>query len=227
MSKFKVREILYIEDVTHLASAATKFLVSNSTTNDVEYRTESEVLSDIGALSTYNHADNYAFKTIRVAGQSNVVADSNTDTLTLVAGTNMTITTNASGDTITFAASGGGNPIKQSWILDISRDEYTYIAVGNDKYTFRVPIDCTLVAIKFWLTRPPTGADVSLDIMLNGTVSLLNTNAIINNGDFYNMTPVDLATNSLVENDLLRFDIDQVGSSAPGTGLKCAILYTV
>ena len=49
-----------------------------------------------------------AFKTISVAGQSDVVADSATDTLTLVAGSNMTLTTNASGDSITFASSGGG-----------------------------------------------------------------------------------------------------------------------
>jgi hypothetical protein len=49
-----------------------------------------------------------AFKTIAVSGQSDVVADSATDTLTLVAGSNMTITTNAGGDSVTFASSGGG-----------------------------------------------------------------------------------------------------------------------
>ena len=49
-----------------------------------------------------------AFKTISVSGQSDVVADDSADTLTLVAGSNMTITTNAGGDTITFASSGGG-----------------------------------------------------------------------------------------------------------------------
>ena len=43
-----------------------------------------------------------SFKTIAVSGQSNVVADSSTDTLTYVAGSNMTITTDASTDTITF-----------------------------------------------------------------------------------------------------------------------------
>ena len=48
------------------------------------------------------------FSTIAVAGQTNVVADSTTDTLTFVAGSNMTITTDASTDTITFASSGGG-----------------------------------------------------------------------------------------------------------------------
>jgi len=49
-----------------------------------------------------------AFKTIAVSGQNNVVADSATDTLTFVAGSNMTITTNDSNDTITFASSGSG-----------------------------------------------------------------------------------------------------------------------
>ena len=49
-----------------------------------------------------------AFKTIAVSGQSDIVADSATDTLTLVAGSNMTLTTSASGDTVTFASSGSG-----------------------------------------------------------------------------------------------------------------------
>jgi hypothetical protein len=49
-----------------------------------------------------------AFKTISVSGQSDVVADGATDTLTLVAGSNMTLTTNATSDTITFASSGSG-----------------------------------------------------------------------------------------------------------------------
>lgn len=48
-----------------------------------------------------------AFSNIAVSGQNNVVADSTTDTLTLVAGSNMTITTNAASDTITFASTGG------------------------------------------------------------------------------------------------------------------------
>lgn len=49
-----------------------------------------------------------SFTTIAVSGQSDVVADSPTDTLTLVAGSNITLTTNAGTDTITIAASGGG-----------------------------------------------------------------------------------------------------------------------
>ena len=43
-----------------------------------------------------------SFSTVIVAGQSSVIADSTADTLTLVAGSNVTITTNAGTDTITI-----------------------------------------------------------------------------------------------------------------------------
>ncbi len=49
-----------------------------------------------------------AFGTIVVSGQSDVVADTSSDTLTLVQGTGITITTNAGTDTVTIAASGSG-----------------------------------------------------------------------------------------------------------------------
>jgi hypothetical protein len=55
------------------------------------------------------------FSTIAVAGQSNVVADSTSDTLTLVAGSNVTLTTNATTDTVTIAATSSG-------ITDIIQD---------------------------------------------------------------------------------------------------------
>ena len=59
--------------------------------------------SDItGTNSNTNTGDQLVFKTIAVSGQSNVVADTTTDTLTLAASGGMTITT--SGDTITLSS---------------------------------------------------------------------------------------------------------------------------
>tara|TARA_R100001163_G_C5068450_1_gene208756 strand:- start:3393 stop:10982 length:7590 start_codon:yes stop_codon:yes gene_type:complete len=44
------------------------------------------------------------FKTIAVSGQDNIVADSNSDTLTVAAGSNVTLTTTAGSDTLTIAS---------------------------------------------------------------------------------------------------------------------------
>lgn len=57
-----------------------------------------------GTSSGTNTGDQNIFQTIAVSGQSNVVADSTADTLTLVAGANITITTNATTDAVTIAA---------------------------------------------------------------------------------------------------------------------------
>lgn len=59
-----------------------------------------------GTSSGTNTGDQNLFSTIAVAGQSSVVADAASDTLTLAAGANITLTTDAATDTITIAASG-------------------------------------------------------------------------------------------------------------------------
>lgn len=81
---------------------------------------------------------NNTFSTIAVAGQSNVVADALSDTLTLVAGSNITITTNAGTDTITISADGVGGAAgifstiavagQSSVVADSSTDTLTLVA---------------------------------------------------------------------------------------------------
>jgi hypothetical protein len=67
-----------------------------------------------GTSSGTNTGDQNIFQTIAVSGQSNVVADSTADTLTLVAGTNIALTTNATADSITIATSGLGTAATQN-----------------------------------------------------------------------------------------------------------------
>jgi hypothetical protein len=61
-----------------------------------------------GTSSGTNTGDQNLFGTIVVAGQSDVVADATGDTLTLVAGTNISITTNAGSDSITINNTASG-----------------------------------------------------------------------------------------------------------------------
>jgi hypothetical protein len=60
----------------------------------------------IPAIDNSSAASN-SFKNLAVSGQNTVVADSSSDTLTLVAGGGMTITTDSTSDSITFEAAGG------------------------------------------------------------------------------------------------------------------------
>ena len=76
-------------------------------TEELRTNFSSSIASRVGSAGG-GETNEYSFKTISVAGQSDVVADTTTDTLTLAAGSNMTITTTAGSDTITFASSGGG-----------------------------------------------------------------------------------------------------------------------
>lgn len=106
-----------VTDVSVVTANGFAGTVANSTTTPAITlsTTITGILKGDGtAISAASSSTDYAalaFKTIAVSGQSDVVADSPIDTLTLVGGTGITITTNASTDTITFTASGGASGI--------------------------------------------------------------------------------------------------------------------
>ncbi len=92
-----------------------------------------------GSSSGTNTGDQLTFKTISVAGQSDVVADTITDTLTIAAGANITITTNATTDTITIAAAGGGggSTLADGDYGDVTASgSGTTITIDNDVVTY-------------------------------------------------------------------------------------------
>ena len=60
-----------------------------------------------------------AFSNVAVSGQTTVAADLTTDTLTLAEGSNVTITTNASNDTITIAATDTNTQLSTEQVQDI------------------------------------------------------------------------------------------------------------
>lgn len=108
-----------------------------------------------------------SFKTVAVSGQSDVVADSPTDTLTLAAGSNVTLTTNAGTDTITITAA-GGSPGGSSGQLQYNDSSafggaaaLTYAASGNHltataQATTDVPVKIKLAS------GTPTGAAINV-----------------------------------------------------------------
>ena len=168
------------------------------------------------------------FKTISVSGQDNVVADAATDTLTFAAGSNMTITTNASSDTITFASSGGGGSsssfAKNTFTGDGSDTTLSLGTTPNSENSTFVTIDGVMQhkstysvsgSTLTFSTAPPNGTAVEAITLVNQTTTSLQDG----DGD----TKIQLEESS--DEDKIRFDtagserviIDNSGNVGIGT----------
>jgi hypothetical protein len=116
-----------------LSSLATAGFLKTDSNGDLSVDTSTYVTQ---AGINWNVSDNYAFKTLAVSGQTDVVADSNTDTLTFVAGTGVTITTDAGADSITITNSDLGS--SQNIFKNIAVDGQSNVVAdsNNDTLTF-------------------------------------------------------------------------------------------
>ena len=108
--------------------------IFNSTTNKLEVYSGGSWTA-LEANSGGGEVNQNAFANVAVSGQNTVQADAKTDTLNLVAGSNMTITTNASGDQITFASSGGGGGSSLESRSDTSQTTSSIAQGGYDDIT--------------------------------------------------------------------------------------------
>jgi hypothetical protein len=129
-----------------------------------------------------------AFATIAVAGQSNVEADSTTDTLTLVAGTGITLTTNATSDTVTITNSVGSGWVgtaasdlnMSGFAIKDSTQNYVYI---NEQYLWigNTSNDTSVITTTYnnglSLRTSYPGVDPSSTITINDSIN--NDSAII------------------------------------------------
>ena len=108
-----------------VTAAATKIAVETGSDNYLRWQTPAQFISN-HSISTSGHThpsyvNQNAFSNVAVSGQSTVAADNATDTLTLVAGTNITMTTNATSDSVTINASSGApaaNSVGQNELKD-------------------------------------------------------------------------------------------------------------
>jgi hypothetical protein len=98
-----------------VGTSGTDFAISSSLDTHT-FNLPTASAANRGALSsadwtTFNGKASDAFKTIAVTGQSDIVADNATDTLNIVAGSGVTITTNDTTDTLTISATGSGGSV--------------------------------------------------------------------------------------------------------------------
>ena len=97
------------------------------------------------------------FKNIAVAGQSTIVADSNNDTLTLVAGTGITLTTDDTTDTVTITAPQAGRSFTNTGPSPSASTTYTI-----DSATHGLGTDSSVIMVQ--LVQVSTGETIYSDV---------------------------------------------------------------
>lgn len=101
-------------------------------------------------------------------------------------------------------------------------DESTNLTTGTAKLTFRMPFAMRLTAVRASVNTAPTGSTIIVDINEDG-VSILSTRITIDASEETSETAATppVISDSLLANDAeITIDIDQVGSTISGKGLK-------
>lgn len=101
-------------------------------------------------------------------------------------------------------------------------DETTALTTGTAKVTFRMPFAFTLTAVRASVTTAPTGSVLTVDINEAGA-SILSTKITIDASEKTSTTaatPPVISDTALADDAEITVDIDTVGSTVAGAGLK-------
>jgi hypothetical protein len=170
-----VKVAITLAENTDTAGATTSDDLAEGTTN--LYLTSAE-RSKLSGIATGAEVNQNAFSNIAVSGQTTVAADAKTDTFTLVAGTGVTLTTDAGTDSITIAASASNSfetlavAGQSSIVADSSTDTLTIAAGTGITLTTNAGTDTLTI------TNSATGANAFGNVAVSGqtTVAADSTN---------------------------------------------------
>jgi hypothetical protein len=104
-------------------------------------------------------------------------------------------------------------------------DETTPLTTGTSKVRFRMPFAATLLAVRANVNTAPTGSTLIVDVNEAGT-SLLGTKLSIDASETTSTTAASAATitdSGLADDAEISIDIDQIGSTIAGAGLKVSL----
>ena len=122
---------------------------------------------------------------------------------------------------------GAGNVVAELGIA--VSDETTALTTGTAKGTFRMPYAMTVTDVRATVTSAPTGSNIIVDIN-DGNTSIMTTNKL--SIDATEKTSTTAATapgvtdTALADDAEITIDIDQIGSTIAGAGLKIWIIGT-
>lgn len=123
---------------------------------------------------------------------------------------------------------GGGASVKTAIPIACS-DEATPLTTGAAKVTFRMPFGFTLTGVRASVTTAPTGSVLTVDIN-EGGASILSTKLTIDDSEKTSVTaatPAVISDTALADDAEITIDIDTVGSTVAGAGLKVCLIGVV
>ena len=97
----------------------------------------------------------------------------------------------------------------------------------GQKVQFRTPFGFTVSGVRASLTTAATGASLFTVDIEQGGVSILSTPITIDSGETTSVTaatPPVISTTALTNDSIITIDVDQIGNTTSGQGLKVTIL---
>lgn len=131
----------------------------------------------------------------------------------------------ATGTSKKITAANLAKVVQQAIIIDVG-DETTALTTGTAKKTFRMPFAFTLTDVRASVTTAPTDAALQVDINETG-VSILSTVLSIDSTEKTSTTaatPAVISDSALADDAEITIDIDQIGSTVAGAGLKVTLI---
>lgn len=108
-------------------------------------------------------------------------------------------------------------------------DETTALTTGTAKVTFRMPHAMTLTAVRGSVATAPTGASLLTVDVNEGGATLLSTKLTFDASEKTTTTaatPAVISDSALADDAEITIDIDQIGSTVAGAGLKVWLIGT-
>jgi hypothetical protein len=119
------------------------------------------------------------------------------------------------------------NTLPETIIISVS-DEISNLTTGTAKVTFRMPYAMTLTGVRANVNTAPTGSVLTVDINESGA-TILSTKLTIDSGEKTSTTAATAAVisdSALADDAEITIDIDTVGSTVAGKGLKVTLIGT-
>ena len=97
------------------------------------------------------------------------------------------------------------------------------LTTGDDKVQFRMPFQFELTSIVANVNTASTGADINVQVQEDGSDIMSGVGITIDATETTSSTsatPPTITDSTLASNSIISIDLDQVGSTLAGTGLK-------